>query len=79
MDKNQATEQLKELREKLEKYGYHYYVLTLQLYHQEYDRLLQELLKIEELFPDLVTEDSPSVRIGVPFCLTLLKCLIKSL
>ncbi|MEK4564053.1 NAD-dependent DNA ligase LigA [Alkalihalobacillus sp. FSL R5-0424] len=65
MDKNQATEQLKELREKLEKYGYHYYVLDTPIVpDQEYDRLLQELLKIEELFPDLVTEDSPSVRIG---------------
>ncbi|MFK3939162.1 NAD-dependent DNA ligase LigA [Alkalihalobacillus sp. NPDC078783] len=65
MDKNQATEQLKELRKKLEKYGYHYYVLDTPIVpDEEYDRLLQELLKIEELFPDLVTEDSPSVRIG---------------
>ncbi|TSB45610.1 NAD-dependent DNA ligase LigA [Alkalicoccobacillus porphyridii] len=65
MDKDQAKKQLEELREKLEKYGYYYYVLDNPIVpDQEYDTLLQELLTIEEQFPDLVTEDSPSVRIG---------------
>ena len=65
MDKNQATKQLTELREKLEKYGYHYYVMDTPIVpDQEYDRLLNELLEIEEMFPDLVTDDSPSVRVG---------------
>ncbi|MDQ0208433.1 NAD-dependent DNA ligase LigA [Alkalicoccobacillus murimartini] len=65
MDKNLATKQLAELKEKLEKYGYHYYVLDTPIVpDQEYDRLLHELLEIEELYPDLVTDDSPSVRVG---------------
>ncbi|MBS1706034.1 MAG: NAD-dependent DNA ligase LigA [Armatimonadetes bacterium] len=32
----------------------------------EYDRLFQELLDLEKQFPDLVTPDSPTHRIGAP-------------
>ncbi|HCX78029.1 MAG TPA: hypothetical protein DG577_01305, partial [Firmicutes bacterium] len=43
--------------------------LTLQAYKQapwraQYDILMQELLKLEADHPDLVTEDSPSQRVG---------------
>ncbi|MDB6110682.1 MAG: lig, partial [Pedosphaera sp.] len=31
---------------------------------QEYDRLYRELLELEALFPDLITPDSPSQRVG---------------
>ncbi|MFN8547929.1 MAG: NAD-dependent DNA ligase LigA [Candidatus Eisenbacteria bacterium] len=31
---------------------------------REYDRLMEELLRLEELFPSLVTSDSPSQRVG---------------
>ncbi|WP_054712247.1 NAD-dependent DNA ligase LigA [Bacillus sp. JCM 19041] len=65
MDKQHAEERLKELQTTLEEYGYQYYVLDKpQVPDSEYDRLLKELLELEEAFPDLVTEDSPSVRIG---------------
>ena len=30
----------------------------------EYDRLLQELIDLEEAFPDLITPDSPTQRVG---------------
>ena len=30
----------------------------------EYDRLLQELIDLEETFPDLITPDSPTQRVG---------------
>ncbi|SPT81532.1 NAD-dependent DNA ligase LigA [Niallia circulans] len=67
MDKHQAEKRLKELRLLLEDYGYHYYVLDKpKVPDSEYDRLMNELLQLEADYPDLVTEDSPSVRIGGP-------------
>ncbi|PLX53606.1 MAG: DNA ligase (NAD(+)) LigA, partial [Desulfobacteraceae bacterium] len=32
----------------------------------EYDRMMQELLKLEEDFPDLMSPDSPTLRVGAP-------------
>ncbi|MCK4839957.1 MAG: NAD-dependent DNA ligase LigA, partial [Desulfobulbaceae bacterium] len=42
-----------------------YYVLDdPQISDGEYDRLFQELQDLEEKFPELLTEDSPSLRVG---------------
>ncbi len=65
MDKQQAEGKMKELKEQLEDYGYHYYVLDQpKVPDAEYDRLLQELVHLEEAFPELATDDSPTMRIG---------------
>jgi DNA ligase (NAD+) len=65
MDRIVAEKRSAELREKLEEYGYHYYVLDNPIVSDaEFDKLMQELIKLESDFPELVTEDSPSVRIG---------------
>lgn len=65
MNRIEAEGKLNELREKLEEYGYHYYVIDNPVVSDaEYDALMQELLKLEEQYPDLITEDSPSVRVG---------------
>lgn len=65
MNRIEAEERLNELREKLEEYGYHYYVLDNPVVSDvEYDELMLELIKLEEQFPELITEDSPSVRVG---------------
>ncbi len=65
MNRIEAEGKLNELREKLEEYGYHYYVLDNPVVSDaEYDALMKELLKLEEQYPDLITEDSPSVRVG---------------
>ncbi|GGJ93782.1 DNA ligase [Lentibacillus kapialis] len=65
MDKQQAQQQITELRELLNQYGHEYYVLdSPSVPDSEYDRKMQELLKVEEAFPELVTADSPSQRIG---------------
>ncbi|MFB5661199.1 NAD-dependent DNA ligase LigA [Alteribacillus sp. HJP-4] len=65
MERDQAHIKLEELRNLLEKYGYHYYVLDKPLVPDaEYDEKMQELIKLEEEFPDLQTADSPSIRIG---------------
>lgn len=56
---------LTELKELLNEHAYNYYVLdSPTISDGEYDALFQELLRIEENNPDLVTEDSPSRRVG---------------
>ncbi|UOE94495.1 NAD-dependent DNA ligase LigA [Alkalihalobacillus sp. LMS39] len=65
MEKTAAQQQITKLRALLEDYGYHYYVLDQpKVSDAEYDSLMQELVELEQQFPELQTEDSPSVRIG---------------
>ena len=58
-------ERVKELSEILKEANYRYYVLddpTMPDF--EYDRLLRELEELETAHPELVTEDSPTQRVG---------------
>ncbi|OZU87684.1 DNA ligase (NAD(+)) LigA [Virgibacillus indicus] len=65
MDKQQARAQINALKELLNQYGYEYYVLDKpSVPDSEYDQKLQDLRKLEEEFPELVTKDSPTQRIG---------------
>lgn len=65
MDLQAAEKKVSELRILLNKYGYEYYVLDQPTVPDaEYDRLMQDLLELEERFPELKTPDSPSERIG---------------
>lgn len=54
------------LRQLLNEYSYHYYVLDAPLVSDaEYDRLFKELQQLEHSHPELVTPDSPTKRVGV--------------
>ena len=54
-----------ELRKVLNYHNYRYYVLDApEISDYDYDRLFQELKQIEEDYPELVTPDSPTHRIG---------------
>jgi DNA ligase (NAD+) len=65
MDLQIAEQKVSELRSLLNQYGYEYYVLDQpSVPDAEYDKLMQELIEIEERFPELKTPDSPSVRVG---------------
>lgn len=56
---------LAELRAALDNYNYQYYVLDdPSVPDAEYDRLLRELQQIEAEHPELVSEDSPTQRVG---------------
>ena len=67
LTKEQASERAEELRDQLEHHNYRYYVLDdPELSDAEYDELKTELIAIEERFPDLVTPDSPTQRVGAP-------------
>lgn len=53
------------IRELLRKYDYHYYILNESLVSDfEYDKLFDELIKLETENPHLITNDSPSQRVG---------------
>jgi DNA ligase (NAD+) len=53
------------LREQVRYHAHRYYDLDDPLItDSEYDSLFQELLRLEELHPDLVTSDSPTQRVG---------------
>ncbi|WP_102706593.1 NAD-dependent DNA ligase LigA [Terribacillus saccharophilus] len=65
MNKEEAILELADLRKKLNQYNYDYHVLdNPQVSDYEYDQTLKRLLDIEAEFPDLVTNDSPSQRVG---------------
>ncbi len=67
MSKDAAAKRLRELREIIDSHNYRYYVLDEpSIPDAEYDRLMQELLRIEAEYPELVTLDSPSQRVGAP-------------
>ncbi len=58
-------ERIEELRETLNKYNYEYYVLDLpSVSDAEYDRLMQELMMLEEKYPQYQSPLSPSKRVG---------------
>ncbi|MBQ8871585.1 MAG: NAD-dependent DNA ligase LigA, partial [Bacilli bacterium] len=62
---NNMEKRIDELIKILNKASYEYYTLDKPtITDQEYDRYMQELLSIEEKYPELVRDDSPSVRVG---------------
>jgi DNA ligase (NAD+) len=62
-----AQLQLKKLRQVIEQHNYHYYVLDNPVIpDEEFDRLFRELQLIEQRYPQLVTKDSPTQRVGAP-------------
>ncbi len=57
--------QVKKLREQIEHHNYQYYVLDQpEIPDSEYDRLFRELQALEAAYPELVTPDSPTQRVG---------------
>jgi DNA ligase (NAD+) len=56
---------VKELREQINYHNYRYYVLDDPVVSDaEFDRILQELTRLEEQYPELLTPDSPTQRVG---------------
>ena len=53
------------LKDELNKYAYNYYVLDNPLVSDfEYDKLFSELKELEDKYPELITADSPTQRVG---------------
>ena len=65
MTKEEARRRIEELRELIRYHNYRYYVLdSPEISDAEYDRLFRELQELEEKFPEFVTPDSPTQRVG---------------
>jgi DNA ligase (NAD+) len=60
-----VKKEIEELREKLRYHEYRYYVLDdPEISDAAYDRLMNQLKELETAYPELVTPDSPTVRVG---------------
>ena len=67
MDFETSRIEAQKLRSELTEHSYRYYVLDDPVIDdQTYDMMLRKLIDIETHFPELVTEDSPTRRIGAP-------------
>lgn len=65
VSKQQAAQRLKELKEIMARYSYEYYVLdNPSVSDAVYDGLMRELKNIEATYPELITPDSPTQRVG---------------
>lgn len=65
MNKQEAKKRIAKLREAIDRHRYQYHVLDKQEISDEaLDSLKKELFDLEEAFPDLVTPDSPTQRVG---------------
>ncbi len=60
-----AAARVRELRQQIDHHNYRYHVLDdPEVSDAEYDRLMQELKALEAQYPDLITRDSPTQRVG---------------
>ncbi|RLE13340.1 DNA ligase (NAD(+)) LigA [Candidatus Aerophobetes bacterium] len=67
MTKEEAKKEIERLRKEIRHHDYRYYVLNEpEISDAEYDKLMRRLQKLEEMFPDLTTPDSPTQRVGAP-------------
>ena len=58
-------EEIEKLREEIEYHNYRYYILNDPVItDQEYDELMKRLIELEKKYPELVTPDSPTQRVG---------------
>jgi len=65
MSSQEKINRVNELRELINQNNYHYYVQDEPVIPDaEYDRLMQELTALENEFPELITDSSPTQRVG---------------
>jgi len=61
----EARERMEELIPLLDKYSHEYYVLdSPSIPDEDYDKMYRELVEIEEAYPELIQQDSPTQRVG---------------
>jgi len=65
MNKNKAKKEIKRLCDEINDHNYKYYVENSPVISDnEFDQLLKKLEQLESKFPDLVSPDSPTQRVG---------------
>lgn len=66
-EKTESTARAAWLRKELNRHSYAYHVLDAPtIPDAEYDKLFRELQSLEEAHPELVSDDSPTQRVGAP-------------
>ena len=61
----EAKLRVEELRNQIDRHSYLYHVLDApEVADADYDELMRELLQLEDRFPELITPDSPTQRVG---------------
>lgn len=66
-DISQLQQKIAQLREDIWTHNYRYYVLDdPSVPDAEYDRLFRELKELETQYPEFITSDSPTQRVGAP-------------
>ncbi len=67
MDKKEVADRIIKLREKILDLNYQYFILNRSEVSEEVrDSLKRELKQLEDRFPELITPDSPTQRVGAP-------------
>ncbi len=62
-----ARKRIEALRTEIRRHDYLYYVKDRpEISDSEYDQLFRELVELETAYPDLITPDSPTQRVGAP-------------
>ena len=65
LSKVQATKKIEDLRTQIRRHEHLYYVLDMpEISDAEYDELVANLRELETQYPDLITPDSPTMRVG---------------
>ncbi|MFC1930872.1 NAD-dependent DNA ligase LigA [Chloroflexota bacterium] len=64
-DLNEAEKRIEQLRTEINHHNYRYHVLdSPEISDAEYDTLMRELKELEEQYPQFLTPDSPTQRVG---------------
>ncbi len=65
MNREQAKARIKQLREIINHHNKQYYVYDdPEISDADYDKLIRELKRLEGIYPELITPDSPTQRVG---------------
>ncbi|MEO0071538.1 MAG: NAD-dependent DNA ligase LigA [candidate division WOR-3 bacterium] len=65
MTRAQAKAEIERLRREIEEHNYRYYVLAQPIISDyEFDQLMKRLEELEKQFPEFITPDSPTQRVG---------------
>ncbi len=67
MDKKEVKERIEKLKEKIRELNYSYFILNKsEVSEAVRDSLKNELKQLEERYPEFITADSPTQRVGAP-------------
>ena len=65
LSREDGSMKIEHLREKIRHHNHRYYLLNDPIISdQEYDQLFRSLIALESAYPDLITLDSPTQRVG---------------